>query len=400
MSASCLDIGAILGRFAAQTEQALTPQLRRVVDDLSACRTPSLGGRIEQCNCCGQREYLYNSCRNRHCPKCQAGCRAAWLDREASHLLPVEYHHLVFTLPSAVAQLARDNPRLIYSLLFEAASASVQQVAANPRHLGAQVGMTAVLHTWGQTLCLHPHLHVMATGGGLSCNRKGELDDQPVWKSCRPGFFLPVRVLSALFRGKFLAGLSEAWQQGKLHLSSQQQALSCPRAWAAWLRQTRLQDWVVYSKPPTAGAEVVLKYLARYTYRVAMSNSRLSHASETEVSFTYKDYRQQGKSKEMTVSLDEFARRFLQHVLPRGFVRVRHYGVLANRGRQEKLEQCRLLLWQAGLQQRLQAAVQPATQEQQQGPRPCPVCGVGTMEVVEVLPAWTAANPEQRSDSS
>jgi hypothetical protein len=345
---------------------------------------------------------LYNSCRNRHCPKCQAGCRAAWLDREAGYLLPVEYHHLVFTLPQPVAELARDNPRLIYALLFEAASQSVQGVAANPKHLGAQVGLTAVLHTWGQTLCLHPHLHVMATGGGLSCNARGEIDEQPAWKSCRPGFFLPVRVLSRLFRGKFLGGLSEAHRQGKLHLAAERAGLACPTAWAAWVRLLRGQDWVVYSKPPTAGAEVVLKYLARYTYRVAMSNSRLTHISDEQVSFSYQAYRQQGKSKEMTLSLDEFARRFLQHVLPRGFVRVRHYGLLANRGRDEKLQKCRRLLWQACGQQRLEAAGQSEQPEQPEraGQRLCPRCGQGMMEVVEVLAAVPRAAREQRPDSS
>jgi Putative transposase/Transposase zinc-binding domain len=384
---TCLDIGAILGRYAAQAEPILTAPQRRIIAELSACRTPVLGGRIEQCSCCGQREYLYNSCRNRHCPKCQAGCRAAWLDREASYLLPVEYHHLVFTLPQPVAELARDNPRLIYALLFEAASRSVQEVAAKAKHLGAQVGMTAVLHTWGQTLSLHPHLHVMATGGGLSCNATGQLDEQPQWRNCRPGFFLPVRVLSRLFRGKFLAGLSQAQQQGKLRLAGEQAHLACPDAWAAWLRPLRRQDWVVFSKPPTAGAEVVLKYLARYTYRVAISNSRLTHVSADEVSFTYKDYRAADKNKEMTLSLDEFARRFLQHILPVGFVRVRHYGLLANRGRDEKLQQCRRLLWLATAQQRLEAAALPGEQEQQ-GQRLCAVCGKGRMEVVELLPAW------------
>jgi hypothetical protein len=358
---------------------------------LSACRTAELGGRVEQCSCCGTREYLYNSCRNRHCPRCQAGCRAAWLDREASYLLPVEYHHLVFTLPAEVAALARDNPRLIYALLFEAASASVREVAASPRHLGAQVGLTAVLHTWGQTLSLHPHLHVMATGGGLSCNSSGAIDERPVWKSCRPGFFLPVRVLSALFRGKFLAGLIEAKEQGKLHPGGATAALSCPATWSRWLARQRKVDWVVYSQPPSAGAEVVLKYLARYTYRVAISNSRLLHASDEGVTFSYKDYRQKGKQREMTLSVEEFARRFLQHILPRGFVRVRHYGLLANRHREQKLQTCRRLLWQAQLRQQLQASQQPEDER-----RLCVVCGQGRMEVVEVL----LARRGQRQDSS
>jgi Putative transposase/Transposase zinc-binding domain len=367
--------------------------------DLGACRTAALGGRIEQCSCCGLREYLYNSCRNRHCPKCQASCQAVWLEREASYLLPVEYHHLVFTLPGAVAELARHNPRLIYNLLFEAASQTVQEVAADPRHLGAQVGLTAVLHTWGQTLSLHPHLHLMATGGGLSCNVRGEVDEQPVWKSCHPGFFLPVRVLSRLFRGKFLAGLDLAWQQGTLRLAGECPELACPRAWSMWLAQQRDQDWVVYSQPPSAGAAVVLKYLARYTYRVALSNSRLLHVSDSEVTFRYKDYRQHGKSKAMTLTLEAFARRFLQHILPRGFVRVRHYGLLANRGRDEKLQRCRRLLWLATIQPQVQGGI-PQPRQEQPEQRTCPRCGQGKMEVVEVLAAWPGAGREHRLDSS
>jgi hypothetical protein len=380
MSGPCLDVGAILGRAAEQHGlSGLTVEQRRAVEDLSACRTAALGGRIEECSCCGAREHLYNSCRNRHCPKCQAGCRALWLDREASHLLPVEYHHLVFTLPAEVAELARHSPRLIYSLLFDAASQTVREVAADPRRLGAQVGLTAVLHTWGQTLSLHPHLHVMATGGGLSCDRTGEIDGSPVWKSCRPGFFLPVRVLSALFKGKFLAGLGQAKEQGKLHPGGANQSLSDPTAWSSWLAEQRKLNWVVYSQPPSAGAEVVLKYLARYTYRVAISNGRLSHVSDEEVTFSYKDYRQEGKERQMTLSLDEFARRFLQHVLPRGFVRVRHYGLLANRGREQKLRTCRRLLLAEPARARAAAA------GDDERPRRCPACGVGSMRVVELI---------------
>jgi len=331
-----------------------------------------LGGRIEECSCCGAREHLYNSCRSRHCPKCQAGCRAEWLDREAGYLLPVEYHHLVFTLPAEVAELARHSPRLIYSLLFDAASAAVREAAADPKHLGAQVGLTAVLHTWGQTLTLHPHLHVMATGGGLSCDRTGEIDARPVWKSCPRGFFLPVRVLSALFEGKFLAGLGQARAQGESHLSE-------PAAWPSWLARQRERDWVVYSQPPSAGAEVALAYLARYTYRVAISNGRLSHVSDEQVTFSCKDYRREGRQRQMTLSLEEFARRFLQHVPPRGFVRVRHYGLLANRGRERKLGLCRRLLLAEPA--RARAAVAAADER----PRRCPACGVGSMRVVELI---------------
>jgi hypothetical protein len=393
---AALDIGAILRRADATAggRLALSSEQQRALTDLGNCRTARLGGRLVQCSCCGHREHLYNSCRNRHCPRCQAGSRAAWLEREAGWLLPLEYHHLVFTLPAAVNELVGGNARLVYSLLFESASQAIRELAADPRHLGAQVGLTAVLHTWGQTLCLHPHLHVMATGGGLSCNRQGQLDASPRWLSARPGFFLAVRPLSRLFRGKFIAGLREAAAGGTLRWPAR---LGGEPARQAWLRDLLRQDWVVYSKPPTAGAEVVLKYLARYTYRVAMSNSRLTQASAEQVSFTYKDYRRGGKSKEMTLPLQEFARRFLQHILPRGFVRVRHYGLLANRGRAEKLELCRRLLRQAQRQQRLQAVVEPA---EQHGPRTCPACGAAALEVVELLPAWPAALAGRGLDSS
>jgi hypothetical protein len=253
--------------------------------------------------------------------------------------------------------------------------------------------MTAVLHTWGQTLSLHPHLHVMATGGGLSCDRRGELDESPTWKSCRRGFFLPVRVLGALFKGKFLAGLSQARAQGKLHPGGAGQSLNDPAAWSRWLSRQRALDWVVYSQPPSAGAEVVLAYLARYTYRVAISNGRLLHVSDEDVTFSYKDYRQEGKQRQMTLSVEEFARRFLQHVLPRGFVRVRHYGLLANRGREQKLRTCRRLL-----------LAEPARLRQAAGadegqPRRCPACGEGVMLVVEAIARQPRASSQEQDSS-
>jgi Putative transposase/Transposase zinc-binding domain len=376
-----LDVGAILRRYAQRgggADQRLTAPQRQALRDLGACRTPQLGGRLERCSACGLLEYVYNSCRNRHCPKCQAGSRAAWLEREAGCLLPVEYHHLVFTLPHALQGVAADNPRLVYALLFEAASAAVQELAADPKYLGAQVGLTAVLHTWGQTLGLHPHLHVLATGGGLSCDRRGAVDAAPRWRSARPGFFLPVRVLGRLFRGKFLAGLAQAHGRGELLLRP---GLA---PWRALLAELSGQDWVVYSQPPCAGAEVVLKYLARYVHRVALSNSRLLRVTEEEVTFRWKDYRRHGRQKEMTLGTEEFVRRFLQHVLPRGFVRVRHYGLLANRGREQKLRLCRRLLSaeRAAAQVRAAARVDQAEADG----RRCRGCGRGVMEVVEGLP--------------
>ena len=367
-----LDVGAILGRFADR--DALTAAQRRVVADLSQCRTQALGGRLEQCSACGRQEYRYNSCRNRHCPGCQGSRRAAWLEREAGYLLPVEYHHVVFTLPSALAELARRRPRLVYGLLLSASSAAVLELAADPKYLGAQVGLVSMLHTWGQTLSLHPHVHVLATGGGLSCNSVGVVDEEPCWRWCRPGFFLPVRVLSRLFRGKFLAGLRQALEREPLAETADAEALS------SWFAELYGQEWVVYSQPPAAGAEVVLKYLARYVHRVAIGNSRLLEVTEETVTFAYKDYRQGGRQREMTLPGVEFARRFVQHVLPRGFVRVRHYGLLANRGREEKLALCHRLLLVATVVVEVTATREAAAW------RCCGACGEGLMVLVRLLP--------------
>lgn len=379
-----LDLAALLARWARPQGY----EQQRAVKDLTQCRTAALGGALWQCSACGQREYRYRSCGNRHCPKCQAGARAAWLDREAGYLLPVEYHHVVFTLPHALVELARRNPRVLYGLLFEAASGSVQELAAEAKYLGAQVGLVAVLHTWGQTLSLHPHLHVLATGGGLSCDRKGRIDTEPCWRSARPGFFLPVRVLSRLFRGKFLAGLRQAQTQQRLRLP---QDLRSAGAWQRLLRSLALQEWVVYSQPPCAGPEVVLKYLARYVYRVALSNSRLVRSSDTEVTFRSKDYHDRGRSKELTLRGEEFARRFLQHVLPCGLVRIRHYGLLANRGRAEKLRLCRRLLLVEGMRPPAEPAKKASAALCQ-----CAVCGATAMRVVQLLPRCTALADRQR----
>ena len=377
-----LDVGTLLGRHAGAAGP-LTATQRSAVAALSSCQTAALGGRVEQCSACGRQEYRYNSCRNRHCPRCQGGHRAAWLEREAGWLLPVEYHHVVFTLPSGLTGLACRRPRLVYGLLFACASAAVQELAADPRYLGARPGLVAVLHTWGQTLTLHPHVHVLATGGGLSCNRRGEVDDVPVWRSCRPGFFLPVRVLSRLFRGKYLAGLRAALTTGP-----GSEEFASPEELSEWLAALCASEWVVYSQPPAAGAAVVLKYLARYVHRVALSNSRLVSATEQAVTFTYKDYRQGGRPKELTLSGGEFVRRFVQHVLPGGFVRIRHYGLLANRSREEQLALGRQLLG-LGVVVGVVAAV-AVTPVAAPGPRVCGACGEGWMLGVAVLPRGVA----------
>jgi hypothetical protein len=367
---------------------------RRALHDLAACRTAALGGHVEHCLDCGRERIAYNSCRNRHCPKCQALARARWLDQQAQHLLPVEYHHVVFTLPAAVANLALANPAVVYDLLMRSAAATLREVAANPKRLGAVVGVLLVLHTWGQNLHHHPHVHCVVTGGGLSCDPSGQIDAAPRWVACRPGFFLPVRVLSRVFRGKFLAGLRQAIDAGKLSLPL---ALAEPAARARWYASLQAQDWVVYAKPPFGGPERVLKYLARYTHRVALSNSRLLEWRAGRVTFRYKDYADAHRSKTITLSADEFLRRFVQHVLPKGFVKIRHYGLLANRQWQARLAVCRRLLLVphvAAIVPRADTApIEPAQ------PRCCPNCGSTRL----VYRALTPAEPTPtaaRADSS
>jgi putative transposase/transposase-like zinc-binding protein len=354
---------------------------KRALLALARCRTAALGGHVDECDHCGARLITYNSCRNRHCPKCQAGRGAVWLEREAKSLLPVEYHHVVFTLPQAVAPLALQNPELVYGLLFRAAAQTLRQIAADPRHLGAEIGVVAVLHTWGQTLQHHPHLHCVASGGGLAVDAAGRRQQPARWRSCRPGFFLPVKVLGAVYRGKFLAGLRAAFAAGALQFHGRLAGLANPAAFQAWLQPLYAKPWVVYSKAPFAGPEVVLKYLARYTHRVALSNRRLVKLADGQVTFTWKDYAHGSKQRLMTLPAEEFLRRFFMHVLPKGFVKVRHYGLLANGQRQSKLALCRCLLVLAAvlLAALAQTRVTPAE-------RRCPQCGVGCLHCVAELP--------------
>jgi len=351
----------------------LSPTQRRALRDLAACRTAALGGHVEHCLDCGRERIAYNSCRNRHCPKCQALSRARWLARQAEHLLPVEYHHVVFTLPAAVAEVALANPAAVYDLLLRSAAATLRAVAANPKRLGAVVGVLMVLHTWGQNLHHHPHVHCVVTGGGLSCDAHGKIDAAPRWVACRPGFFLPVRLLSRVFRGKFLDGLHRLFEQGRLLLPGPLQALAQPGARALWWEGLYAKDWVVYSKRPFGGPEQVLKYLARYTHRVAISNSRLEGLGDGQVTFRYQDYADGGRGKRLTLEAMEFLRRFVQHVLPPGFVKVRHYGLLANRQREARLTVCRRLLLVATVAAALPATDRVAMEPAQ--PRCCPACG-------------------------
>jgi hypothetical protein len=386
--------------FRARYGRALTREQRTALRDLARCRTAALGGHLDRCPDCGHDRPAYNSCRNRHCPKCQARARARWLDRQAGHLLPVEYYHLVFTLPAELSDLARANPAVLYDLLFRAAAGAVRDVAADPKRLGAVPGLLLVLHTWGQTLQHHPHVHGVVTGGGLSCDPRGRIDATPRWVPCRPGFFLPVRVLSRVFRGKYLAGLRHAHARRRLRLPGRLAALADPAAFHAWLAPLRARDWVVYAKPPFGGPARVLKYLARYTHRVAISNHRLRSLADGRVTFEYRDYAAAGTAKVMTLDAVEFLRRFAQHVLPAGFVKVRHYGLLANRFRDDRLAGCRRLLLVAAVAGSLAGVgagelvrVDPA------GERCCPRCGGRRLRCVP-LPPGTSPIPGPARDTS
>ena len=314
----------------------------KVMTAIEQCRTAALGGHVLRCTGCEHDQVSYNSCRNRHCPKCQAAAAKRWLEARQADLLPVDYYHVVFTLPAPISGIAYTNKAAVYGLLFEIAAETLTTIAADPKHLGAQVAATLVLHTWGSALTHHPHVHGIVPGGGLSLDGKR-------WVTCKPGFFLSVRVLSRLFRRRFLEALQEAHRAGKLQFFGDNAGLSDPKAFAKWLAPLRKIEWVVYAKRPFAGPEAVLAYLSRYTHRVAIANSRLVALDERGVTFRWKAYRDKGnpdkpRHKTMTLSADEFMRRFLLHVLPGGFHRIRHFGLIANNGRKEKLALVRELL--------------------------------------------------------
>ncbi len=311
----------------------------KVMSAITQCRTAALGGHVLRCEGCGLDEVSYNSCRNRHCPKCQSSAARRWLDARQADLLPVEYYHVVFTLPAPIADIAYQNKAALYGLLFDIAAETLLRIAADPKHLGASIGATLVLHTWGSALTHHPHVHGIVPGGGLAPNGAR-------WVACRPGFFLPVRVLSRLFRRRFLEELQRLHDGGKLSFFGEHAALADAVAFKAWLAPLRRCEWVVYAKRPFAGPQAVLAYLSRYTHRVAISNSRLLAMDERGVAFRWKDYRAKGRTrhKAMTLSPQEFMRRFLLHVLPPGFHRIRHYGLLANSNRRDNLAQARELL--------------------------------------------------------
>ena len=311
----------------------------KVMSAIERCRSAALGGHVLRCNACEHLDIAYNSCRNRHCPKCQARAAHAWLEARQAELLPVDYYHVVFTLPAPISAIAYYNKVALYGLLFDVAAETLRTIAADPKHLGAQIGVTLVLHTWGSALTHHPHVHGIVPGGGLS-------HDNARWVSCRPGFFLPVRVLSRLFRRRFLEELAKLHRAGALQFFGEYAALADPTAFAQWLSPLRECEWVVYAKRPFAGPDDVLAYLARYTHRVAISNRRLIALDERGVTFRCKDYRRKGQARYTTMTLgpEEFMRRFLLHVLPSGFHRIRHYGLIANAARRENLARARELL--------------------------------------------------------
>src|ERR1700676_1559838 len=359
----------------------------KVLLAIARCRTAALGGHLDQCTRCGHRATIsYNSCRNRHCPKCQTAARERWIAARQRELLPTRYVHVVFTLPAQLAPLALQNKKVIYDLLFCASAETLLEIARDPRHLGAEIGFFTVLHTWNQKLGLHPHVHCVIPAGGLSL-------DLTHWVKSRDRFFLPIHVLRRIFRGKFVAALRQAFQEGQLSFHGNLTCLARPKTFAAWLRPLFRKDWVVYSKPPIGGPEYVLQYLGRYTHRVAISNHRLVSFAEQTVTFRWRDSAHNNEQKLLTLSLDEFLRRFLLHVLPKGFVRIRNFGSLANRRRATTLPLCLQALNPAPPSQ-TQPEASPA---QEPGPLwLCPKCG-GRMTVIERL---TAAQIQLRSPPS
>jgi hypothetical protein len=361
--------------FIDRSRSWINGQHEKVLTAITRCRTAALGGHRDQCSSCGHTAISYNSCRNRHCPKCQGNARIRWLQQRERELLPTRYVHAVFTLPRELAPLALQNKRLIYGLLFRASAATLLEVARDPRHLGAEIGFFSVLHTWDQRLQHHPHVHCVIAAGGLSLDHSG-------WISSRRTFFLPVKVLGRVFRGKFVAGLKTAFQEGRLEFHGHLASLVEPRSFAAWLRVLFRHDWVVYSKRPFGGPEHALRYLGAYTHRVGISNSRLVSLSDGQVSFRWRDSTHGNKKRVMSLPVDEFLRRFLLHLLPPGFVRIRNFGFLANRQRARLLPLCFNLLGSAS---------DPSTPQPQQPARSailpqCPLCGT-TMRVVERLTA-------------
>jgi hypothetical protein len=391
VSRPTLEVAQILRHFGASFlalfGETLSRAQRRVFALLQCCRTEALGGHVERCDCCGHERVAYNSCRSRHCPKCQSLARAEWLDARRAEALDCPYFHVVFTLPAEIAAIAYQNKRLVYTLLFRATAETLLSIAADPKRLGADIGFIAVLHTWGQNLLHHPHLHCLVPGGGLAFDRSR-------WVACRQDFFVHVRVLSRRFRHLFLKGLQAAYEAGQLKFYTHLTALKDPAAFARYLAPLRKTEWVVYAKKPLGGPEQVIDYLGHYTHRVAISNHRLIDMNEEQVRFHYKDYRDHDRQKVMALAPHEFIHRFLLHVLPDGFQRIRYYGFLANRHRTENLALCRRLLGTPPPPPTDQTSLDYRERFEQltgQSLITCPICHRGRMATCRtVLPAARA----------
>jgi hypothetical protein len=381
--------------YRQQNGASLSTAQRRAMSAIELCRTAALGGHVEQCDSCGHQRISYNSCRSRSCPKCQSLARAQWLADRQSELLDTQYFHIVFTLPDEIAVIAYQNKAPVYDILFHAAAETLLTIAADPAHLGAEIGFLAILHTWGQNLLHHPHLHCVVPGGGISA-------DGTRWIGCRPGFFLPVKVLSRLFRRLFLERLEKAFLAGKLAFFSSLQPLREHAAFLRHLAPVRTNEWVVYAKPPFGGPHQVLDYVGRYTHRIAISNNRLLDIENGSVRFRWKDYRDDGRQKMMTLSADEFVRRFLIHVLPSRFHRIRYYGFLGNRYRVQKLDRCRQLLAMP-VPQPLDGQSESDYRDRYEeltglsSLRQCPTCHQGHMIIIETFDGIKTRPPIQNT---
>ena len=370
---------------AYRAQHAVPAYQLRMMRALQLCRTAPLGGHIERCGHCDHQRISYNSCRNRHCPKCQNLARAQWIEKRKAELLPIAYFHVVFTIPEQLNPLALQNKKVFYDLLFAASAATLQTIARDPKHLGAEIGFFSILHTWGQTLTHHPHIHSVVTGGGLRSDRTG-------WVHSRQRFFLSVRVLSRLFRRLFLEALQQAFQEERLSFHGNLTPLAQPNAFRALLAPLRHCKWVVYAKPPFGGPQQVIDYLGRYTHRVAISNHRLRNVEDGQVTFQYKQYRAEDSQKvrEMTVSAEEFIRRFLLHTLPPGFQRIRHYGLLASRPKQGNLALCRQFLQASAVEPRPEPETKQAVRDRLLAPLlHCPHCRIGILVRIRFLPSAT-----------
>ncbi|MDA8252157.1 MAG: IS91 family transposase [Rhodospirillales bacterium] len=393
MPAGSLQVADVFRRYGQDYRQqhgaSLSMVQRRAMTAIELCRTAALGGHVERCDNCGHQRVWYNSCRSRHCPSCQSLARAEWLADRQAELLDTQYFHVVFTVPQEIAGIACQNKAAVYDILFRAAAETLRTIAADPAHLGAEIGFFGVLHTWESNMLFHPHIHFVVPGGGIS-------RDGTRWISCRPGFFLPVRVLSRLFRRLFLQYLVNAYRAGRLTLFSSLQHLSDSASFLRYLAPLRTTEWIVYAKPPFAGPQQVLDYVGRYTHRIAISNNRLLSIDDGKVCFRWKDYRNDNRVRTMTLTAEEFIRRFLLHVLPEGFQRIRYYGFLCNRYREHKLARCRVLLGMAtqpsslgepsnDYRDRYEALTGASLKE-------CPACHHGHMIVVDVVPKSPTPN--------